>query len=90
MNANELVIQPNTRTGGEYCIFQHNDVWYVADRSWVFDYKCYETMIFVYDNDEKKCMFDLGECYCDRTEKPLRDCIMEFIKEDCSNEENNV
>lgn len=71
-------IKRNEVTGGEYANFEHKGQHFYADRSYVRDYCCIETMIF--QCDEKGKVTNWGELYCDRTGKSLADCIDEFIQ----------
>lgn len=71
-----LDIQKNENNGGEYCFFSVNGKEYYADKAYVPDFMCQETMIFP---AKDKKVTDWGELYCDRTNKPLKDCIKEFI-----------
>lgn len=71
-----LNIQKNENNGGEYCFFTVNEKEFYADKAFVHDFKCEETMIFP---AKDKKVTDWGELYCDRTGKSLQECIKEFI-----------
>lgn len=71
-------IKKNEVTGGECTHFEHKGQHYYADRSFVHDYHCIETMIFKCDENEN--VTDWSELYCDRTGKSLTACVEEFVK----------
>lgn len=64
-------------TGGLCTYFQKGEQHYYADRSLVFDYGVYETMIFTCN--EQGEVTDWTEVYCDRTGKSLAACVNEFL-----------
>ena len=76
----ELNIQPNPLNGGESCVFECCGNYYYADRAFVRDAWCIETMIFAANSDGK--VTDWGDLYCDRSGKSLRECIEEFCSDD--------
>ena len=73
----ELNIQPNHRTGGEYCVFEHNKQHYYASRC-IAPFYGLETMIF--HADRYGNVSDWTDLYCDRSGKSLKACINEFIQ----------
>ena len=73
----EFKIVPNPANRGQCCTFKKGDKYYWADKSWVSDAYCFETMIFPSDADGN--VTDWGEVYCDRTDKSLVACIQEFL-----------
>lgn len=58
-------------------VFKKGNRYYMADKSFVMDAMCPETMIFPCDeNGEVTSWLDV---YCDRTDKTLDQCIKEFM-----------
>jgi hypothetical protein len=58
-------------------VFKKGNKYYMADKSFVMDAMCPETMIFPCDeNGEVTSWLDV---YCDRTDKTLDQCIKEFM-----------
>lgn len=75
----ELKIENNTVNGGKFCVFKKGENYYYADRAYVYDCMCIETMIFPADKEGQVTSWT--ELYCDRSGKSLEDCIHEFLNE---------